>query len=58
MKLSTEGSDFMKITTQGNGIRIGTRLEEKIASKMSKFDKYSVMKEHSMSASDLKDPIW
>ena len=30
----------MKITTQGNGIRIGTRLEEKIASKMSKFDKY------------------
>ncbi len=30
----------MKITTQGNGIRIGTRLEEKIAAKMSKFDKY------------------
>ena len=30
----------MKITTQGNGIRIGTRLEEKIASKMSKFDKF------------------
>ncbi len=30
----------MKITTQGNGIRIGTRLEEKIADKMSKFDKY------------------
>ena len=30
----------MKITTQGKGIRIGTRLEEKIASKMSKFDKY------------------
>ena len=30
----------MKITTQGNGIRIGNRLEDKIASKMSKFDKY------------------
>ena len=31
----------MKITTQGNGIRIGNRLEEKIASKMSKFNKFS-----------------
>ncbi|MCR4688131.1 MAG: ribosome-associated translation inhibitor RaiA [Saccharofermentans sp.] len=30
----------MKITTQGNGIKIGTRLEGKIADKMSKFDKY------------------
>ena len=30
----------MKITTQGNGIRIGERLEKKIAAKMSKFDKY------------------
>ena len=30
----------MKITTQGNGIKIGTRLEEKITDKMSKFDKY------------------
>ena len=30
----------MKITTQGNGIKIGPRLEDKIASKMSKFDKY------------------
>lgn len=30
----------MKITTQGNGIRIGTRLESKIADKMSKFDKF------------------
>lgn len=30
----------MKITTQGNGIKIGTRLETKIADKMSKFDKY------------------
>lgn len=30
----------MKITTQGNGIKIGTRLEAKIADKMSKFDKY------------------
>ncbi|MBR6987574.1 MAG: HPF/RaiA family ribosome-associated protein, partial [Clostridiales bacterium] len=30
----------MKITTQGNGIRIGTRLEDKIAAKMSKFDKF------------------
>lgn len=30
----------MKITTQGNGIKIGTRLEEKIAAKMKKFDKY------------------
>ena len=36
----TEGSDFMKITTQGNGIKIGPRLEDKIASKMAKFDKY------------------
>ncbi len=32
--------DFMKITTQGNGIKIGNRLEGKIESKMSKFDKY------------------
>ncbi len=30
----------MKITTQGNGIKIGTRLETKIVDKMSKFDKY------------------
>ena len=30
----------MKITTQGNGIRIGTRLEQKIADKVGKFDKY------------------
>lgn len=30
----------MKITTQGNGIKIGTRLEGKITEKMSKFDKY------------------
>ncbi|MBR6879927.1 MAG: ribosome-associated translation inhibitor RaiA [Clostridiales bacterium] len=30
----------MKITTQGNGIKIGTRLEQKITDKMSKFDKY------------------
>ena len=30
----------MKITTQGNGIKIGTRLEGKIADKMKKFDKY------------------
>lgn len=30
----------MKITTQGNGIKIGTRLEQKIVDKMSKFDKY------------------
>ena len=30
----------MKITTQGNGIKIGTRLEGKIVDKMSKFDKY------------------
>ncbi|MBO7453519.1 MAG: ribosome-associated translation inhibitor RaiA [Clostridiales bacterium] len=30
----------MKITTQGKGIRIGQRLETKIADKMSKFDKY------------------
>ncbi len=30
----------MKITTQGKGIRIGQRLEGKIADKMSKFDKY------------------
>ncbi len=36
----TEGSDSMKITTQGNGIKIGTRLEGKIADKMSKFDKF------------------
>ena len=26
-----EGCDYMKITTQGNGIKIGKRLEEKIA---------------------------
>lgn len=30
----------MKITTQGKGIKIGERLEGKIVSKMSKFDKY------------------
>ena len=30
----------MKITTQGKGIKIGTRLEQKIVDKMSKFDKY------------------
>lgn len=30
----------MKITTQGKGIKIGTRLEAKITDKMSKFDKY------------------
>ena len=30
----------MKITTQGNGIRIGERLEKKIADKMGKFDKF------------------
>ena len=30
----------MKITTQGNGIRIGERLEGKITDKMRKFDKY------------------
>lgn len=30
----------MKITTQGKGIRIGERLEKKIADKLSKFDKY------------------
>ena len=30
----------MKITTQGNGIKIGSRLEQKISDKMSKFDKY------------------
>lgn len=30
----------MKITTQGKGIKIGTRLEAKIADKVSKFDKY------------------
>lgn len=30
----------MKITTQGKGIRIGSRLEQKIADKMGKFDKY------------------
>lgn len=30
----------MKITTQGNGIKIGSRLETKIIDKMSKFDKY------------------
>ena len=52
----------MKITTQGNGIRIGNRLEEKIAAKMSKFNKFSgddgtlAMKVHSMSVSDLKVP--
>ena len=28
----------MKITTQGNGIRIGERLETKITDKMKKFD--------------------
>jgi len=30
----------MKITTQGKGIKIGARLEQKITDKMSKFDKY------------------
>ena len=30
----------MKITTQGNGIKIGKRMEEKIAGKLTKFDKY------------------
>ena len=30
----------MKITTQGNGIKIGSRLEQKISDKMSKFDKF------------------
>ena len=40
LKLNTGRSDFMKITTQGNGIKIGTRLEGKIADKMKKFDKY------------------
>ena len=30
----------MKITTQGNGIRIGTRLESKISDKMAKFDRF------------------
>lgn len=30
----------MKITTQGNGIHVGDRLEEKIADKLSKFNKY------------------
>lgn len=30
----------MKITTQGNGIKIGQRLEDKIIGKMNKFDKY------------------
>jgi len=35
-----EGCDFMKITTQGKGIRIGERLENKISDKMRKFDKY------------------
>ena len=30
----------MKITTQGNGIKIGTRLEGRIVDKMSKFDRY------------------
>lgn len=30
----------MKITTQGKGIKIGTRLEQKIVDKMGKFDKY------------------
>jgi len=30
----------MKITTQGNGIKIGQRLEGKIIGKMNKFDKY------------------
>ena len=40
MKFNLGRSDFMKITTQGNGIKIGTRLEGKIADKMKKFDKY------------------
>jgi len=35
-----EGSDCMKITTQGIGIHVGERLEEKIADKLSKFNKY------------------
>ncbi|MDD3960044.1 MAG: ribosome-associated translation inhibitor RaiA [Oscillospiraceae bacterium] len=30
----------MKITTQGNGVHIGQRLEEKIESKLSKFEKH------------------
>jgi len=30
----------MKVTTQGNGIHIGQRLEEKIESKLSKFEKH------------------
>ena len=30
----------MKITTQGNGIKIGERLETKITDKLRKFDKY------------------
>lgn len=30
----------MKITTQGIGIRVGERLEEKIADKLAKFNKY------------------
>ena len=30
----------MKITTQGNGIHVGDRLEEKIADKLAKFNKY------------------
>ena len=30
----------MKITTQGNGIQIGNRLEEKIESKLAKFEKH------------------
>ena len=30
----------MKVTTQGNGVHIGQRLEEKIESKLSKFEKH------------------
>lgn len=30
----------MKVTTQGNGVHIGERLEEKIESKLSKFEKH------------------
>jgi len=39
-KEEPEGSDCMKITTQGNGIHVGDRLEEKIADKLAKFNKY------------------
>jgi len=35
-----EGSDCMKITTQGIGFHVGDRLEEKISDKLSKFNKY------------------